>query len=352
MVSYSSMEWMLFSAYLVSALFAIVGNGLIIHLIRVTKKTSNTFQLIVNQCCSDAICGSIYMSLWFFCSTNCIKSGNGFGLFNCECVLLIKVATFFVSIYTMTVISVDRYVKLYYPHSRGLKARISIPLTWFAGILTALFCNPHFQVAEFFTPGRLIGCRVALPFDLGFLKKHYNFGIVLLLVGSAFGIISFSYYKVIRKIYSRQTLGLRNDAKLKQMEDKKRNTILMLIVMVVSSYTLCGPLFVVLGTDYWFIQLLPAVCNENTIQPVWYLIIYFTCVSSTSVNPFIFFYFNREFRYKLLEYIGISPSTRKDMSNVQGDADRPSTTTTRYSSAFSDSTSGLMLPNTTSVSKA
>src|SRR5690349_12707052 len=108
MVEYTARDWFLFGLYWFVALLAFIGNGFILKVIFKRKKLTNTYKLIANQCFSDGVCGLIYMSLWFFCSTKFLTFANGNGVYVCEVIVIVKVGTFVVSVFTMAAISMDR----------------------------------------------------------------------------------------------------------------------------------------------------------------------------------------------------------------------------------------------------
>ncbi|KAI1291827.1 Chemokine XC receptor 1 [Halotydeus destructor] len=292
---YELSEWSSLVTYPLLSLFAMIGNSVILAVILEGKKISNTYKLIINQCVADTVCGFVYHPLWIVCSSWAVSLGNGTGATICDLFNLVQVGTFFVSAYNMAVIAMDRYLKLYYPMSDGLKASTYVPMTWVFGMLSAAINSFHFSVGEFFTPYRLIGCRKSFPVKIEFLEKRYNYLFVFVFTNGCLSLVAFAYYKVVMKIRQRQTVGKVSQEKSTQRDEAKMRTTYMLITTAVAYIVLCGPLFSAFAIDYYIYKLLPE-CSAAAVLPSWFMFVYFCAVSSTAVNPVIFCYFNLEIR--------------------------------------------------------
>ncbi|KAI1291871.1 Neuropeptide Y receptor type 4 [Halotydeus destructor] len=294
-LGYDLSEWFLFTMYTLLSFAALLGNSVIFSVIMRDKKISNTYKLIVNQCVTDTICGLIYNPSWVLCSSWAVALGNGTGGVICESFAVIQVGTFFVSAYNMAVIAFDRYLKLYYPASKGLKASRYVPLTWIFGLVAGVFNSFHFQFFEFFTPYRLVGCRKSFPINVEFFGKRYNYLLVFFLTNGSLALVAFAYYKVMKKIRERKTIGELSRARSYHHEEAKMRTTYMLMTTVAAYISLCGPLFLSYAIDHYIVRLMPE-CTTATVFPVWFLVIFFLAISSTAVNPIIFCYFNLEIR--------------------------------------------------------
>ena len=299
--SYEASEWLIFFCYIILGVIGAIGNGFILLVIRRRKLKTTTMYLIGNQAVSDLSCGLLYVSLWALCSERLISSGAG-GLVTCEITYTLKVTTFFVSVYTMVVISIDRYLKLCYnpPKKLGLSIGKCIILIWILGLLTSVICMFHFRVSLFFSSERLVGCRLAYKVkDMPFFEKHYNFLIILVLSGlGPLSITSYMYYRVISKLNDRQIVGNKvdSDESQEQFKRNKKRTVHMLIATLVFYYLLCSPIYGNFLISYFIVPIFPKDCGPSTHEPFYYLIAYFLSVTSICVNPMIYCHYNADFR--------------------------------------------------------
>ncbi|KAI1291829.1 Substance-K receptor [Halotydeus destructor] len=319
-LGYDGREYALLATYLVSAILCLLGNSVIVSVILKSKKISNTYMLIMNQCLCDALCGFIYITLWFTCSSWTVSLGSGRGAMVCDTITTIKVGTFFVSAYNMTVIAIDRYLKLYHPMSKGLKAKIYVPVVWVIGLTFAVVNSFHFEISLFFTPQRIVGCRKSFPLKMEFLEKRYNELIVYLVTIICLLIILITYWKVIKKIQQRKLVGQFSQEKTCQRDEAKMRTTYMLIATVIAYVVLCSPIYSVNFIDHFVVKLLPE-CTAATEEPFWYLIVYFCAVSSTAVNPIIFCYFNLEIRKQFTNVVrmlcGLQPRRDENVAQIR-----------------------------------
>lgn len=293
MTEYTVKDWSIFTIYLIISLVAFLGNLFVLQVIINKKKLTNTYRLIANQCVSDGICGLIYMSLWFTCSTASLDTERGF--FACEFILLIKVATIAVSGMTPCVIALDRYFSLYHPGKLSMRSNIWIPIIWILAFIAAFVNNLNFEVSEFFTPIRLIGCRVTFETDIEFFKKRFNYLFIIAIVISTLAVTIVAYYKIVRKFTETKpmTSEIESPADF-ALEKAKRNTVNMLITMTAFFTGLMAPFYTTLLIDTFY-PIFPKPCNQATEPPIWWISVYVMLISSTLVNPFIMGYFQEEF---------------------------------------------------------
>jgi hypothetical protein len=207
----------------------------------------------------------------------------------------------------MTAISIERYLKLYRPHNCFLKPFRTILGIWAIAIACTVTAMFHFRAFEFFTEDRLIGCRVGYETNIGFFKGHYNY-IITLSVGCfvPVAITSIMYYKVIVKIREAsiskavasangQTSAY-SDGQVEAFEESKRQTTKMLILIVVTYFAVCSPLFLMWFIHFFIAHVLPEPCNNSAEEPIYYRLAYLACVTSICLNPFIYCHYNQIFK--------------------------------------------------------
>lgn len=302
MENYSILEWFIFFFYIITSLIAFIGNGFILKVIYSKQMKTTTYVLIGNQAFSDALCGLIYLSLWAICSYKVITFGKS-GLLLCEMMTTLKASTYLVSAYTMTLIAIERYLKLYHPLKGGIKIKLSVSLSWGLSLTMGLWTMFYFRNSVFFTPKKLIGCRTSLPIKVAFFENNWNF-LISFIIGACLplSITSYMYYKVVQKIRERDLVGNSvNVQRAQAFEKNKTRTTTMLIMIVVWYFILCAPIYIIL-IDQRFVSILPEKCDISTNQPFYYSIAYLMAVSSSCINPFIYCFYNRKFREEFVGY--------------------------------------------------
>lgn len=83
---------------------------------------------------------------------------------------------------------------------------------------------------------------------------------------------------------------------------KRRITTYMLVWTVIAYFVLCTPIVSLEFINYFIVRLSPLECSENTATPVWYTVTILLIIMATFVNPFIFCYFDAEFRDAFKSY--------------------------------------------------
>ncbi|KAI1283154.1 Substance-K receptor [Halotydeus destructor] len=294
---YSTTEWSIFVLYIIIAILAIIGNSFVIFVIMKRKQSSLTFLLIANQAASDLLCGVVFISIWFFCSSKVINLGL-IGIKSCEVAMVLKMSTFFVSAITMTLVSRERYRSTCHPETKSMGPLTMILIIWLAGLLIAFWTLLNMQINEFFTEDRLFGCRRSFVIESPFTHSKYNFVFTFLLVGVLpINIMGFYYYKVIRRLREDSN----DDYYTQTKEDMKETKQLtkMLILIVVFYFLLGSPVYLMILIDSFSISILPDNCGAGVSQPAYYMVSYWMAASSNCINPFIYCKYGPEFREEL-----------------------------------------------------
>lgn len=272
-------------------MLALIRNGLVLIVMYRLKKFVNTYQLIASQCFSDAVFGIVFLCKFYLCSRSIMKTQ--LGLIACDALLTIDASTVAVSSLTFGVIAFDRYLTLYHPNQLRMRENICIPSVLSLTLLLAVLNNLNSEDLEFFTPDRLISCRITMETDIPFFKKRYQF-ILIKLVGLFDSyIICFSYWMVFCKINQRNAVGVKNDAQIATVEKTKKRTINILITMTTFFKVLNAPIYYSLMLEVLY----PKMHSCHEVAPsTLFLARQFLCALSSIVNPFVLFYFNLELR--------------------------------------------------------
>lgn len=115
------------------------------------------------------------------------------------------------------------------------------------------------------------------------------------------GLTAYFYMKVMNTIWSREQMtGTKCEEKQQQFDEKKKRTILMLIVVTVLFALSYIPTHV-----YHFLMFytyaIPLVKGTCYSTPA-YMLGYWLGISSCAYNPFIYCYFNSEFKREALRW--------------------------------------------------
>lgn len=123
-----------------------------------------------------------------------------------------QILSYYISTFTMTVIAFDRFRIVYYPLGTRMKPWLPIAMIWIISTLFVLPTMVSMRLSEYFTPTRLIYCRIAFPssikiFSKGpFRKLRATFVIISqYVIPSTISLIL--YALCLKKIISRKRIG-------------------------------------------------------------------------------------------------------------------------------------------------
>ncbi|RWS19452.1 hypothetical protein B4U80_14428 [Leptotrombidium deliense] len=152
----------------------------------------------------------------------------------------------------MAVISAGRYFFICRGIENKIKIMPCIVILWLISILLSVLFMGHWEMPEYFTENRLIGCRYITLFSVPFFTQKYQTILVSIIVYIVPTIVvAVLYSKVIQKINSVKVKG--REAKI---EHRNWKTTKMLISILVWYDALCAPLFLVSNLDV-FLKILP-----------------------------------------------------------------------------------------------
>lgn len=299
---YSSFEWLLFTMSVCCAITSIVGNFLIMKVIYAKTKSSVTFLLIACQASSDLLFGVMSLVHWITCSDFLITNysfGNA-----CDFTWTLKVSSFFVSVFVMLTISLNRFLKLYYPTSQlEINAHYAKPLIWLASLVLAAFYVINSRLSITFTDYNLKGCRVAFRNDFAMFNSKFAFMrlSLVLFIGNFIPLLitGFLYFKIIVKVNERTAINMGiNDSRAMVIATRKRNTVKMLITVYVAYLITTLPINVLgfIGKLMTANSSTMVACTPWSRAPLWIRFLNFWLQLSTVINFFIMIKFNDDFR--------------------------------------------------------
>ncbi|OCT69746.1 hypothetical protein XELAEV_18036670mg [Xenopus laevis] len=233
--SYKALIILCYSLVVFTGIF---GNYLLIYVICRTKKMHNVTNFLV---------GNLAFSDMLMCAT-CVPitlayvfepRGWVFGHFLCYFVFLMQPVTVYVSVFTLTVIAVDRYHAMVYP----LRRRLTIPTCayilagiWLLSCLMAAPALAHTYHVEF----PQLDFSICEEFWFGMEKKRlaYAYSTLILTYALPFIIIALSYLSISVKLKNRVVPGNITNVQAEWDRARRKKTF-RLLVLVVGAFGMC-----------------------------------------------------------------------------------------------------------------
>ncbi|XP_041065263.1 prolactin-releasing peptide receptor-like [Carcharodon carcharias] len=311
-----SFKPLIIPCYVLVVFIGIFGNYLLIYVICKTKKMHNITNFLL---------GNLAFSDMLMCAT-CVPftlayvfepRGWIYGRFMCYFVFLMQPVTVFVSVFTLTVIAVDRYYATVHP----LKRRLTIPscayllaAIWLMACLLAAPALVHTYHVEFFHQDLTI-CE---EFWTGMEKPRlvYAYSTLVVTYVLPLSVISLSYLRISVKLKNRVVPGNITQTQAEWDRARRRKTF-RLLVLVVAVFGLCWlplHLFNVIKDididliDKQYFNLIQLLCH-------WF------AMSSTCYNAFIYAWLHDSFRGELKKMFTwqnqkVAPSAHCVMTSV------------------------------------
>ncbi len=308
-INYSISEWISYVVLIITFVFGIASNLFILDVIHRKQLTTTTYKLIENQVFSDALFSIIAISRSLFCAHFMVSSGIFFKIC-CSATTLVKLSTIHVSVLSMILISYERYRKLYKPFSNEIKINLWIFVIWLTALLLALLQIVQKPSEIFFGKKYLFNCEIIFPLDSDSFIIRYGliiYFIFILIIPVM--TTSYFYYKVIKKLRQINLTKKRIQANnIENFEHQKRNTIKMLLSIVIWYFLISTPLNLYIFVQKYIFKFdLLSYCDPNKQIPIRLFILMgiyvFGCIC---VNPFIICYYNSDFRDEAILFLKIN----------------------------------------------
>lgn len=295
--------------YSATFLVGVVGNLLVLRVLFLQRKInllrsmSITNIYLASLAFADLVTAITIPLQFLFCSHHLLEY---FLISPYVCVGLkaTQVLMYNVSILTMVLIAIDRYRLIHNPlHSKyeRLNPKYTLPMIYALSILNALTCLFSMKIFDYFrSANSLIGCQIlfpdALPINGIILRKirvgllFIGFYIIPLLITTPLYVLS------IRTIYRRPTIG--QSSQPQSTESKGRSTkilVIMLLIFVLSWLPLhIMNIYDIYSSNehYTSSRLENRLCDASTI----YTALYWIAITSCCYNPFVYSWFNKNFR--------------------------------------------------------
>lgn len=284
-------------AYVIIFIISLVGNALMIYVIHKTPRLRTTTNLLVaNMAVADVIITFFAVpSTVMYLYLQHIWLSGVIGDITCKVVQYGLTLSIAASVLTHILIAIDRFICVVFPFKRVTffkKVRPSYVLTWCASLL---LMSPHLVVYDSAKlPNGKSYCRVSRLEYLHFLEIYYVLVFVTLyLIPLLF--IATLYAFICRKLWRHKVPGVRSPDLILKRDFQNKNTIKMLIILVIA-FTLCWlPVHVVHLLEYFRPELhLPHVAL---------LLSFWACHSHSAINPLLVVFLNGLYRKECQEKI-------------------------------------------------
>ncbi|XP_003227265.2 G-protein coupled receptor 83 [Anolis carolinensis] len=293
----SSARGALLGAYALVGAVALVGNGLVCHVLA-AQRPSAPGLLIANLALADITLTLLNAPVTL---VRFVSSSWVFGKLMCHISRFGQYCSVHVYVLTLAAIALDRHQVIMHPLKPRMslvKGGVCIVLIW---VLASCFSLPHaiYQKLTRIPSGNRtsrIVCLPSFPRPMDLYWKYLDLATFVLLYLLPLLVISATYATVAKKLWQRNAIG---DVTLEQYQAhrrKKKKTLKMLVV-VVAVFAVC-----------WFpLNCYLVLLSSNAIRSNNGL--YFAChwfaMSSTCYNPFIYCWLNDSFRSELKALLGV-----------------------------------------------
>ncbi|XP_064620046.1 neuromedin-K receptor-like isoform X2 [Lineus longissimus] len=268
------------------SVLAVIGNGaVIVVIIRNRRMQTVTNLFIANMACADVFIGIISIPFQFHAA---LLQKWVLAAFMCPLAPFVQVLTVNVSIFTLMIISIDRYFAVIHPLKHRVSkyiAKIIIGVTWtFAGVSSIpwiLFNKVQIEQDDS-DPGKNKSyCADTWP-DLRW-RKTYTLYLVVIQYIMPLSVIMCAYCRIGYKIWGAKTPGFAVDSQDRIISHNKRKVIKMLIV-VVALFALC---WLPLQAYHLLAEIDERVNQYKYINIIWFCSNWLA-MSNSCYNPFIY----------------------------------------------------------------
>ncbi|XP_077438334.1 mu-type opioid receptor isoform X2 [Vanacampus margaritifer] len=284
------------AVYSIVSVVGLVGNVLVMYIIvRYTKMKTATNIYIFNLALADALVTSTLP----FQSVNYLMGTWPFGDILCKMVMSIDYYNMFTSIFTLTTMSIDRYVAVCHPvkaldFRTPRNAKIVNVCNW---ILSSAIGLPVMFMASTVVDSGIVDCKLVFP------HPSWYWDILLKICVFIFAFIM--PVLIITVCYGLMVLRLKSVRMLSGSQEKDRTLrrITRMVLVVVAVFIVCWtPIHI-------FVIIIALInINSSTLQTVtWHFCIALGYTNS-SLNPVLYGYLDENFKRCFREFCSSGPS--------------------------------------------
>ncbi|XP_072412838.1 nociceptin receptor isoform X2 [Chiloscyllium punctatum] len=282
--------------YLFVCIVGLVGNCLVIY----TKMKTATNIYIFNLALADAL----ELITLPFQATDTLLGFWPFGNILCKIAISIDYYNMFTSIFTLTVMSVDRYIAVCHPVKAldirtPFNAKVVNVCIWG---LASMIGIPAMIMGSAETENNEIECLLVHPQPHNYWKPTIEIAVFLFSFVIPVAIITVCYTLMLRRLRSVRVLSGSKE------KDRNLRRITRMVLVVVAVFVICW-------TPIHILVLVQVVCNHEimTIMPSWYFCVALGYANS-SLNPVLYAFLDENFKRCFKEFC--FPSTFKKEPKV------------------------------------
>ena len=287
------------AAYCVIMLVSVVGNSLVLAVVyRNENKRMRTISnyFIVNMSCSDlliTVC-SIPIAITGLTVDKYIPLGGTLGDVFCKLGALLLGLSIEVSLLSLAVITVDRFLLVFFPHKRFItskRALILIGTIWLTG---SIFIVPLAVQTTLHESRDFKGCILSLPRNV--VRAYFITCLVVFLVLPLTTMV-IMYSSIVVRLFGQRTPGA-NSAVNQEHSNKRNRKVLSMLVTIVTFVIVCW-------MPIWPVYIDCIITSATTAcDSLMYLQV--LAFANCALNPCAYVIFNENFRvafYRILRAV-------------------------------------------------
>ncbi|XP_054655049.1 mu-type opioid receptor [Dunckerocampus dactyliophorus] len=283
--------------YSIVCVVGLVGNVLVMYIIvRYTKMKTATNIYIFNLALADALVTSTLP----FQSVNYLMGTWPFGDILCKMAMSIDYYNMFISIFTLTTMSIDRYVAVCHPvkaldFRTPRNAKIVNVCNWI--LSSAIGLPVMFMASTVVTPSSIVDCKLIFPHPSWYWDTMLKICVFIFAFIMPVLIITVCYGLMILRLKSVRMLSG------SQEKDRNLRRITRMVLVVVAVFIVCW-------TPIHIFVIITALINipSSTLQTItWHFCIALGYTNS-SLNPVLYGYLDENFKRCFREFCSSSPS--------------------------------------------
>ena len=303
--------------YTVIVLIGITGNSLVIHLVRTTRAMQTTTNfLLVNLAAADCLTLLWSTPLHVFSVAVPAHPGGTLGSWLCKIFTANNMAgiTLAVSVYTLTLLSIERYHALMKPFSnRRLNEDnviYAIGATWILATITQI---PVFHLTRFDDQtGRCSSPWTAR--DTAQAMKYFVIAIITTNIFIPITVVSFCYSVLVNGLYCRNTIMAGRSThgkKCREADIRSKKKIIKLLILITLVFFLCFLPFAVIMVLFASGSFKNYTASEMNHLVIVFEVTKFLMYTNSSLNPILYAFQSTNYRngFKRI-LLCISPRSR------------------------------------------
>ncbi|XP_033108433.1 QRFP-like peptide receptor [Anneissia japonica] len=282
-------------------ILTVFGNTVVIAIIVKNKQLrGTTYYYLLNLAVADIMIA--VFTEWTYLVHD-LKRYWIFGEFTCKFSTVIQAISVHVSILTLTIIAIDRYLAIVFPlksrvTSRNGGAGIFILVVWMIAIAVNIPLLLHADYYEWVYDDGVFRAYCGEYWENQMMEAIYTTLLIVIVYIAPLCLMIFVYLTIATKLLISRAPGERIESTVSSQERTKRKVLKMLVVVVLT-FALCWlPYNVYTICRLWIGQRL----DNETDDKIHFAILWLGYANS-ALNPFIYCGFNQNFRKGFLQIL-------------------------------------------------